>query len=252
MGNRVARAALPAAGLLAFLVLWQAAARRYPPDLFPAPTDVWKALAELAASGALWRHCAVSIGRLASAYALAVATAIPLGLFLGTCRACRRAVDPLVQVLRPISPIAWFPLAVLWFGIGSAPAIFIIYLAAFYPILLSTAAAVRGVPPVYLKVAANFGANPLTTFVRVIVPAAFPGISVGLHIAVGTAWIHLVAGEMLGAQSGLGYLIVDARNFLRTDAIMAGMLVVGLLGLLIHGAMRAAESAIGRRWGVTS
>jgi NitT/TauT family transport system permease protein len=103
---------------------------------------------------------------------------------------------------------------------------------------------------VYLKVATNFGARPLMTFLRVIVPAAFPGIMVGLHIAVGTAWIHLVAGEMLGAQSGLGYMIVDARNFLRTDLIMAGMLVVGVLGLAIYRGMRALERTIGRHWGL--
>ncbi len=103
----------------------------------------------------------------------------------------------------------------------------------------------------YLKVAANFGAPPLMTFLRVIIPAAFPGIMVGLHIAVGTAWIHLVAGEMLGAQSGLGYMIVDARNFLRTDWIMAGMLIVGVLGLAIYRGMKGVERIIGGRWGIS-
>lgn len=252
MRDRFARVALPTLSVAVFVLLWQVSARRYPPDYFPAPTDVWAALCEFSESGALWRHAAVSLVRLVVAYVVAVATAIPLGLLFGRVVAVHRAVDPLIQLLRPISPIAWFPLAILWFGIGDAPALFIIYLAAFYPILLSTVAAVRQIPPVYLKVAANFGAGRRMTFLRVIVPAAFPGISVGLHIAVGTAWIHLVAGEMLGAQSGLGYMIVDARNFLRTDAVMAGMLVIGLLGLVIYRAMRWVEAAIGRRWGVAS
>jgi NitT/TauT family transport system permease protein len=247
--RKVARAFLPTASLMVFLAVWHAAAGYYPPELFPGPLDVAQALRELAGSGLLWEHIAISLFRFATAYALAVSAAVPLGLFLGTCPRCRRAVDPLIQVLRPISPVAWFPLAVLWFGIGNAPAIFIIFLAAFYPVLLATIDAVRQIPAVFLKVAANFGAGRRMTFLRVVIPAAFPGIMVGLHIAVGTAWIHLVAGEMLGAQSGLGYLIVDARNFLRTDWILAGMLVVGLLGLAIYRAMRAAEGLLKRRWG---
>lgn len=240
---------LPAGSLLAFLALWQFAAGFWSPELFPSPVVVARALHELADTGVLWGHIAVSLARFATAYLAAIAVAVPLGLFLGRNPRCRRAIDPLVQLLRPISPIAWFPLAVLWFGIGNAPAIFIIFLAAFYPVLLSTVSAVVGIPPVYLKVAANFGAKPGAVFLRVVIPAAFPGIMVGLHIAVGTAWIHLVAGEMLGAQSGLGYMIVDARNFLRTDWIMAGMLVVGLLGLGINQAMRKVELWLGRRWG---
>ena len=250
--DNVKRLLLPTITLLLFVLLWQLAARRYPPEQFPAPTDVLRAIRELSDNGVLWGHIGISLARFGAAYVLAVLVAIPLGLFLGRFSRCFQAVDPLIQVLRPISPIAWFPLAVLWFGIGNAPAVFIIFLAAFYPVLLTTVGAVRAVPPVYLKVASNFGAGPAMTFLRVIVPAAFPGIMVGLHIAVGTAWIHLVAGEMLGAQSGLGFMIVDARNFLRTDQIMAGMLLVGLLGLAIYRGMKGVERAIGRRWGVSA
>ena len=237
---------------IVFIALWQLAAGHYTPEQLPAPADVFKAIRELADSGALWGHIGISLARFSGAYLLAVTVAIPLGLFLGRFIRCHAAIDPLIQVLRPISPIAWFPLAVLWFGIGNAPAVFIIFLAAFYPVLLTTISAVRGVPEVYIKVANNFGAGSRMTFLRVIVPAAFPGIMVGLHIAVGTAWIHLVAGEMLGAQSGLGFMIVDARNFLRTDQILAGMLLIGVLGLAIYRGMKAFEQAIGRRWGVAS
>lgn len=251
MKSKLSNLLLPAASLTAFVIIWQLAARQYPPEQFPAPSNVVAAIKELADNGTLWGHLGISLARFGTAYLLAVVTAVPLGLFLGRFIRCHKAVDPLIQVLRPISPIAWFPLAVLWFGIGNAPAIFIIFLAAFYPVLLSTISAVRGIPPIYLKVASNFGANPGMTFVRVIVPAAFPGIMVGLHIAVGTGWIHLVAGEMLGAQSGLGFMIVDARNFLRTDQIMAGMLLVGILGLAIYRGMKTVEHLLGRRWGVT-
>lgn len=250
MTSQLKKIVLPAVSVLAFVGLWQLAARRYPPEQFPAPSDVIRAIKELADNGVLWGHITISLARFSGAYLLAVIVAIPLGLFLGRFTRCHAAIDPLLQVLRPISPIAWFPLAVLWFGIGNAPAVFIIFLAAFYPVLLTTISAVRAVPVVYLKVSSNFGAKPGMTFLRVIVPAAFPGIMVGLHIAVGTAWIHLVAGEMLGAQSGLGFMIVDARNFLRTDQIMAGMLLVGILGLAIYKVMKAAENLIGRRWGI--
>lgn len=248
----IVRVTLPVITGLVFVSLWQLAAGRYTPEQLPAPTDVLKAIRELSDNGVLWGHIGISLVRFASAYLLAVVIAIPLGLFLGRFIRCHAAIDPLIQVLRPISPIAWFPLAVLWFGIGNAPAIFIIFLAAFYPVLLTTISAVRAVPAVYLKVATNFGAGAWMTFLRVIVPAAFPGIMVGLHIAVGTAWIHLVAGEMLGAQSGLGFMIVDARNFLRTDQILAGMLLVGILGLVIYRGMKAFELVIGRRWGIVS
>lgn len=249
MHRFISQTLLPVLSLLGFLAVWQLAAGFWTPEQFPAPTHVASALQELWQAGLLWGHISISLARFATAYLAAVIVAVPLGLFLGRTPLCRRAIDPLVQVLRPISPIAWFPLAVLWFGIGNAPAIFIIFLAAFYPVLLSTISAVIAIPPVYLKVAANFGAKPWPVFLKVIIPAAFPGIMVGLHIAVGTAWIHLVAGEMLGAQSGLGFMIVDARNFLRTDWIMAGMLLVGFLGLAVNQAMKKAEQWLGRRWG---
>ncbi len=252
MLSAVSTKLLPTVSLVVFLAIWQFAASFWPPELFPSPVTVARAFRELAEMGVLWGHIAVSLARFATAYLSAIIIAVPLGLFLGRNPHCRQAIDPLVQVLRPISPIAWFPLAVLWFGIGNAPAVFIIFLAAFYPVLLSTISAVVGIPSVYLKVATNFGAKSGTIFLRVIIPAAFPGIMVGLHIAVGTAWIHLVAGEMLGAQSGLGFMIVDARNFLRTDWIMAGMLIVGFLGLAINQAMRKAELWLGRRWGGAS
>lgn len=248
--NRLSGLALPAGTLAAFVGVWYLAAGSYPPEQFPGPQQVTLALLELAEDGTLWANTWISLARFVSGYLLAVVVAMPLGLLLGRFAPIQRALDPLIQVLRPISPIAWFPLAVLWFGIGNAPAIYIIFLSAFFPVLLTTISAVRSIPAVYLKVATNFGARPTMTFLRVLVPAAFPGIMVGLHIAVGTAWIHLVAGEMLGAQSGLGYMIIDARNFLRTDVIIAGMLVVGLLGLTIYQGMRALERHIGRFWGL--
>jgi NitT/TauT family transport system permease protein len=235
---------------LAFLVLWQYVSGFYTAEQLPPPLTVLAGLKELADSGVLWKHISVSLARFALSYSLAVVTAVPLGLLLGWYTWSLRAVDPIVQLLRPISPIAWFPLAVLWFGIGNPPAIFIIFLSAFFPVLLSTIRAVRRVDPLYLRVAANFGVSKAMLFTKIVLPAAFPYITIGLHIAIGVAWIHLVAGEMLGAQSGLGYLIVDSRNFLRTDWIMGGMLIVGILGLAINSGMGWLERRINRRWGM--
>ncbi|NTV45002.1 MAG: ABC transporter permease [Chlorobiales bacterium] len=250
MPDIVKKYVLPALAAAAFVGLWQVAAMQYPSDQFPAPMDVIRAIGELVESGRLWTDIGISMFRFNLAYFMAVMVAVPLGLFFGRCKVCAGAIDPLVQVLRPISPIAWFPLAILWFGIGNVPAIFIIFIAAFFPMLLATISAVRAIPPVYFKVATNFGAKPAMVFLKIIIPAAFPGIMVGLHIALGTAWIHLVAGEMLGADSGLGYLIIDARNFLRTDLIMAGMLLVGVLGLIVNRGIILIEHLISRQWGV--
>lgn len=242
----------PATTFLLLLGLWQwvAALGIYPEYLFPSPLAVARGFAELFANGDLWPYVGISLLRFAAGYLAAALLALPLGLFFGRCTPLWGAIDPLVQVLRPVSPIAWFPLISLWFGIGNLPAIVIIFLAAFYPILLATVAAVRNVPPLYLKVAENFGASRRKMLWDVIVPAAFPQITVGLHIAIGSAWVFLVAGEMLGVRSGLGYLIIDSRNNLRTDLVMVGIALIGILGLLIDRLMGLGERWVKRQWGI--
>lgn len=240
---------LPGVAIVAFIALWQLMANFYTAEQLPGPLQVLTGLYELAVAGVLWEHIQVSLLRFAVSYALGVLVAVPLGLFLGWYSCPLKALGPIIEILRPISPIAWFPLAVLWFGVGNAPALFIIFLSVFFPILLTTVSAVRRIDPVYLKVASNFGVGKAMLFRKVVIPAAFSQITVGLHIALGTAWVYLVAGEMLGAQSGLGYLIVDSRNFLRTDLIIGGMLLVGAIGLGLNSVMGWAERNISRRWG---
>lgn len=243
---------LPALTFLVLLCVWQGVTQLqiYPEHLFPSPVAVAKGFIELFDSGELWQYISVSLLRFAAGYGVAALLALPLGLMFGRCLNLWRAFDPLVQVLRPVSPIAWFPLISLWFGIGNLPAVVIIFLAAFYPILLATVAAVRNVPSLYLKVAGNFGASPRKVLWDVVVPAAFPQITIGLHIAIGSAWVFLVAGEMLGVRSGLGYLIIDSRNNMRTDLVVVGILLIGLLGLLIDRLMGIGERWIKRQWGV--
>jgi NitT/TauT family transport system permease protein len=247
-----ARKLLPLAGIAGLIAVWQLAVSsgRYSEEQLPGPLVILRAAQETWASGALLQHVGASLGRFAAAYLLAVAVAVPLGLVFGLRPLWWRAIDPLVQLMRPISPVAWFPLAVLWLGIGNLPAIAIIFLAAFYPALLTTVSAVKRVDRVYLRVARNFGTSDAQLVLKVIVPAAFPQIATGLRLAIGAAWVYLVAGEMLGARSGLGFLIVDARNFLRTDLILLGMVVVGLLGFAIDRTVAWLERKLDDRWGV--
>jgi NitT/TauT family transport system permease protein len=243
---------LAAMVFLLVLLGWQTMVSlgHYPEYLFPSPAAVVAGFKELLSSGELWEYSWVSLLRFAAGYGLAALLALPLGLLLGRSTLLWQAIDPLVQILRPVSPIAWFPLISLWVGIGNLPAVVIIFLAAFYPILLSTVAAVREVPDTYLRVARNYGATPARTLREVIVPAAFPQITVGLHIAIGSAWVFLVAGEMLGVRSGLGYLIIDSRNNLRTDLVLVGIILIGLSGLAIDRIIGLAERRVKQYWGV--
>ena len=188
--------------------------------------------------------------RFAVGYLASVLLALAAGLILGWYSKVWAYLNPIAQVLRPVSPVAWLPFIVLFFGIGEAPAIVIIFLAAFFPVLLATVAAVQKLDPVYLKVAQNFGIKEPAVFTKIILPAIFPQIATGLHLALGTAWVFLVAGEMVGAQSGLGFLIIDARNNLRADLLMAAILTIGLLGLLLDSAMSLAERQLYRAWGI--
>ena len=218
--------------------------------LFPLPLRTLAGLGELLASGVLAYDIAASLLRFAVGYLSSVLIALVLGLVLGWYSRVWAYLSPIAQVLRPVSPVAWLPFIVLFFGIGEAPAIAIIFLAAFFPVLLSTIAAVQKIEPVYLRVAQNFGIGQPQLFTKILLPAVFPQVATGLHLALGTAWVFLVAGEMVGAQSGLGFLIIDARNNLRADLLMAAILVIGVLGLALDSAMGLAERRLYRRWGM--
>ena len=241
-------------GVLSFaalLVLWQllAVSGLFPASLFPGRVAVGRALADRAASGQLMLDIGASMYRFFIGYLVACVSAILLGLVMGWCTRAWEFLNPVVQFIRPISPVAWLPFIVLWLGIGDIPAIVVIFLAAFFPVLLSTVGAVRRIDPVYLKVSKNFGLGSVQTLFKIVLPAVFPVIANALHIALGTAWIFLVAGEMAGTQSGLGFLIVDARNNLRTDELLAAIVVIGILGVLLDWIIRQFEDGVNRLWG---
>ena len=234
------------------LLFWQAicAFGDWHEALFPSPLAAFLGFVELIKDGVLFEDVAASLVRFAVGYLASVLLALAAGLILGWYSKVWAYLNPIAQVLRPVSPVAWLPFIVLFFGIGEAPAIVIIFLAAFFPVLLATVAAVQKLDPVYLKVAQNFGIKEPAVFTKIILPAIFPQIATGLHLALGTAWVFLVAGEMVGAQSGLGFLIIDARNNLRADLLMAAILTIGLLGLLLDSAMSLAERQLYRAWGI--
>nr|WP_186819629.1 ABC transporter permease [Kurthia sibirica] len=228
---------------LLFLTIWQLiiSVGNYPEALLPSPKNVFYAFEKYSSDGLLISHIGISMYRFVLGYSAAAILAILLGLALGRLTLLWGILDPIVQLLRPVSPIAWSPFIVLWFGIGNMPAIVIIFIAAFFPVLLSTITAVKRVDPLYLKVAANLELSNVQLIGKIIFPAAFPAIAGGLHLALGSAWVFLVAGEMVGAQSGLGYLIVDARNSLSLDVVMMAILTIGIIGFILDRIIHFAE-----------
>jgi NitT/TauT family transport system permease protein len=181
---------------------------------------------------------------------LAVLVGVPVGLLLGWFRPAFLAFNPIIQILRPISPIAWIPLAILWFKIDDRAPIFLIFLSSLFPIMVTAISAVQNIQPVYVRAAQNFGISKFDLFQRVIFPACLPQIITSMRIALGIAWLVVVAAEMIAVNSGLGYLIIDARNAgKRYDLVVAGMLLIGLIGLILDFLVRRLEGFDEVKWG---
>ena len=245
----VLRRLVAVSGLGGLVVLWELGVRASPDSLLPGPVAVARAIGELAANGLLLRHLAASLFRVTWGYLLAVALAVPFGLYLGRRRRGELALGPLLELLRPISPLAWIPIAILWLGVGDLAAIFIIFLASFLPLTLAARNAMRGIAPVHFQAGVNFGVRPAELVRRVFYPAVLPQLIVGLRLTLGIAWLVVVAAEMIAVTSGLGFLIVDARNAGdRYDLVVAGMALIGLTGLALDAAVRRLERLPMVRW----
>ncbi len=239
VGRQAIRYVLVLGGAIA--VWYWVSLRTNNPVIVPSPLAVARAGRELIADGTLAAAAATSLQRLLVGYGLAVVLCVPLGLLMGTSRVGRVILDPIVEMLRPISGIAWIPLALVILGVSSTLVIFIIVYGAAFPILINTADAVRRVDPRLLQVAETFGASRWAVMAQVVLPGAVPGILVGARIAVGTAWMSLVAAELVGASAGLGYSIDYFRQLLMSDRMITCILAVGVLGLLTNGLMRLVE-----------
>jgi len=209
------------------------------PSILPPPWTVAKGFVRLVASGELFVHTGVSLARVVSAWLLSTLIAVPLGLAMGRSRLLERLVDPVIELFRPISPLAWIPLAILWFGIGETGKVFIVFIGTFFPILLATVAGVKGIDPVLVHAGQVLGCNDrMSLFRRVVLPAALPSIVVGLRIAFGTGWAAIIAAELVAARSGLGYLIANGMEILRADQVLVGMIVIGILGVCFDAFFR--------------
>jgi NitT/TauT family transport system permease protein len=240
---------LPVLVGVGFLFIWDLAVRLSDSTLFPKPLDVALGIVELIQQGLLLKYIVASLFRVTWGFTLAVLIGVPFGLMLGWSRRAQEAFNPMIQAFRPISPIAWIPVAILWFGVSDAAPIFLIFLASLFPIVVSTMAAVKSVHSVQLRAAQNFGLTGVQLFGRVILPAALPQIITGLRIALGVAWLVVVAAEMIAVNSGLGYLIIDARNAgKRYDLVVAGMVLIGFIGWLLDLLMRQVERLQAVKW----
>jgi NitT/TauT family transport system permease protein len=184
-------------------------------------------------SGELPHDAYSSLFRVVTGFVIGAGLALPLGLAMGANPRAYELFNPLVQILRPIPPIAYIPLAILWFGLGNPPSFFLIAIGAFFPVLMNTIAGVRNVDGIYLRAAGNLGAGQWTMFTRVILPAATPYILAGVRIGIGTAFIVVIVSEMIAVNDGLGFRILEAREFMWSDKIIAGMITIGMIGLAI-------------------
>ena len=227
--------------IMVLLALWQyvslAVLDETTRTLLPPPSAVFAAFWELLSSGELLRHLRDSLKRELVAFAWA-SLSIPLGVAMGWFRIVNDQLDPIIEMLRPVPPLAWIPLSILWFGIGDTQNQFIIFLGIFFPILLNTISGVRGVDVNLVRAARCLGASEWSILWRVVVRAALPSIITGIRVGLGVGWMALVAAELVGASSGLGFLINDARTILRTDFIIVGMATIGLVGLAIDRTIR--------------
>ena len=209
-------------------------------SLIPPPAEVWTALVDLAVGGinddafsaTLLTHLVASLSRVYGGFGLAVLFALPLGLLIGRVPLMRQLLDPTFQILRPVPVTAWLPLAMILFGLGPRSAYFLVFLGAFYPILVNTIFGVRSVEPRLFEAASMLGCRGSAQFARVVLPAALPSIFTGLRLGLGFAWVVIVVGEMTGVQTGLGAIIMEARQLSRTEIVICGMGVIGLAGFI--------------------
>jgi NitT/TauT family transport system permease protein len=239
------------AGPLVIVAIWAgvSALRLFPEALFPEPGAVARGLVAEAASGRLLQDAIASLFRVGSGFLLAIAVGVPAGLLLGHSALARASVLPLVNFFRNLSPLAWIPFAILWLGIGDAPAIFLIFMAGVFPVVVSTAAAVAGIPSVYFRVARDLGISGVRLLSEVTLPAIAPQVITTLRVTAGLSWLVVVAAEMIAGRDGLGFAVWDARNGLRIDLLAAVMIVIGLIGVLLDRLLVQLTRIPSVRWG---
>jgi ABC-type nitrate/sulfonate/bicarbonate transport system permease component len=229
--------------IVLIVAFWEAGARFgvINTDMFPSPAAIGQAMVDLASTGMLWRDASASVARVSIGFSIAAVIGVSLGLLLGRATRLARYVLPLIEIVRPLSVIAWIPIAILWFGLGDRPSWFLIALGSFFPIFTSTYDGARALSEVHVRVAQCFGAPRWLYIRQVLVPATAPHIMTGLRVGLGTGWTCVIAAELISATSGLGYMIQLARTTIETEKVFAGMVVIGAIGFLMNSLMLAAE-----------
>lgn len=245
-GSRYGTLGLSLLGFALFFGAWDVASRLLDNDLLlPSPLAMLEALWELAArDGRLWGDIGASLRRVFAGFLIAGSLAVPLGLGLAWSRTARALLLPIVTFLRPIPPIAWIPLAILWFGLGDHPSYFITAIASFFPIFLNSFDGALNVERSHLFAARCLGAGPWALLARVFLPSALPSIWTGLRIGLGQSWMAVVTAELIAAQSGLGYLIQLSRLNLDTAEVIVGMCVIGAIGAVMTSLLARLERVI--------
>lgn len=239
----------PLALVALVLAIWWLVVVKTQSVIFPTPLQVVTGAWELVEQGTLWEHIASSLMRVGVGFLFAILVAVPIGLWMGWVDGIYRTLNPFFQMLRPISPIAWIPVAILWFGVGEVSPIFIIFIASVFPMIVQTASGVHTIDQRYIRAAQNFRVSRYKLFRQVVIPAVLPQMIVGLRVGIGVAWLVVVAAEMIALKSGLGYLIMDSRNAgNRYDLVIAAMAIIGTIGLMLDGTARSLEKLKSVRW----
>ncbi|SEH33934.1 ABC transporter permease [Magnetospirillum fulvum] len=228
---------------LVLIAIWQGLfeAGLIRPILLPPPTKVAQAFVALTLSGDLFRHLGISLLRVLEGFAIAAGIGLVLGVGIGLSRQLDRATDLTIQLLKPIPPIAWIPLAILWFGIGEGGKIYIIFLGAVFPILVNTIDGIRQTDHRHVELARILEVSRARFIAQVVLPGALPAIMTGLRVGLMVAWMCVVAAELIAASSGIGYLIMDARQLAQTDQVLVGMITIGAMGKLLDILLKEIE-----------
>ncbi len=217
-------------------------------SVFPSPSSVIDAFNEKL-HHRLYDDLIASLYRVSAGFTLSVLLGIPLGLWMGLNPLIRTTLMPAVNFMRSLSPLAWIPFAIMWFGLGDSPSIFLIFMTAFFPIALSTCAAVGNVPSILFRVGRDYEMTGIELLFGVTLPAIMPQIITSLRITAGLSWVVVVAAEMLAGQDGLGFLIWDGRNKLRPDQVVVGMIIIGIIGVIIDRLLAQLTRIPSVRWG---
>ncbi len=251
MKSAVRSVLLPLGAAAALVVIWTLVSMSglFHASAFPAPLDVVRGFGEEIRSGRLLTDLITSLYRVTCGFLLAVVTAVPVGLWMGQIDWARTAFLPLVNFFRNLSPLAWIPFAILWFGVGDVSSAFLIYLSVFFPVALATMAAVANIPAVYSRVAHDYGMSNFERLAHVTLPAITPQLITTLRVSAGVAWLVVVAAEMIAGRDGLGFAVMDSRNGLRTDLLVVAMITIGLVGVAIDRVLVRLTTIKSVRWG---